>query len=286
MVLKIDTKDPVFDVLPIPKEIQDTHFFQECVSELPDLPGRSQDHVGVYRCEEKAGELIADRRWVQNHPRYAELQNYTQNILRIKLTEPEQAILFAKSALLLLDKGQSMMDACHLSRGLVFAVASSQGQAVREMVAEVEKPIKIVFLPGAFDSVEVKKEVQPVHLEALVLSASIKGPRSADVFKKDLYKFSREDLKLLQRNCVELWTRHLKKSGVSPVEAEREALKLLGSSGLDGKYGARTRVLLSNVLDTLSQEQKINLEEVHSAQQLNVLLNSLNLRDALSFISS
>ncbi|GEM_PF-4212142 len=226
----------------IPQEILETHFFQECVSELQYLPGGAVDHVGIYECEQKTGDLLAGKRWVKAHPRYKELSDYVGKVLNVKIEDPEDAILFSRGALEMLDRGSTLPEASRLGLGLQYAVKYST-------VAPMQ--------------VQASHEVVSVTFT--------QSPKPS--YKQRLKELSKDDMRSIQGNCVFLWTQHLIKNKVPQKQAEKQAMSLLGNYGLDGKYGSKTHALLAKVLKHLSEEG-VDLKSIHNTQQLVQVLRS------------
>lgn len=280
------TINPAFS--SVPQNIQDTSVFQECVQKVAALPGSNIDHAGVAQCESKAGYFLADYRWVAQHPRYKELSHFTTKILKIKMQDPEQAVLFGKSALMLLDGGSSLLEACRLARGLEYALAESENRPVREMMLAVNEG-KPQAPSETEQSVEkILQDLRTVRLDPLVISAAKPDTQNLlDPFRKSLKNLSRDEVQQLQRNCIQLWAKSLQeRNGLSLQEAEAESFMLLGKQGLDGRMGPKTRDLLSTVLEDLSDRGEIDLAGVRDAQELNSLLRRVTVREALEdFVS-
>jgi len=253
----------------IPQEILETKFFQECVANLPHLAGQNVDHAGVYLCEQKTGELIADRRIVRQHPQFKSLDSYINKTLHLKFEKAEDGIEFARYALRMLDAGKPMTDACRLAQGLQYAIAQSEHRSIRSLVAQeapVEKPV----------------ETMPAERETIQVDAFVAEERVGPQLKQGFRRFSRDEVKALQGNCVQIWANHLvEDTGVSRERAQAEALKLLGSTGIDGKYGKNTNDLLKLVVGSLQRRGDLEGVSIANAKSLSKALEGISLRETI-----
>lgn len=288
----------------VPQHIKETHFFQECISALPHLssgvtdkegnviPGNI-DHYGVEVCWQQTGRLLSDTKWVQNHPRFAELSAYSQKILKLNHQSPEEAILFSKGALEMLDAGRTMSEAARLALSLQYAVKYSKITPMTLAKAENLLPESIRNIPEnpqvspveapdlvAHEEVKSENKDRTVRIsEPMVLKGKIPQTSApAQRFEKDLRKLSKAEMISLQESCVQIQTQHFIDQGMSPENAKKQALSLLGATGVDGKYGSKTRQLLSNVLLILSEDKRINVADIKSVQVLNSALHAESLR--------
>lgn len=239
----------------IPEPIRETPFFQECIANLRSLPREEIDHYGVEVCRQKTGHLLADQNWIRKHPRFAELSAYKHQILKSDFQNPDQAA-YARRMLEILDRDTPV---------------NPKPQVVAE---EVSRPVAEVP-----EESKVLPTVSAVKIEPVVLmgkSSKVSGP--VKNLEKALGKLTLIEAEALQTACVRIQTQYFIEQGMNPNNARKSAMNMLGSTGVDGVIGRKTKNLISNVLNNLSESQRIHLVDVKDVSALRRILHIESLR--------
>lgn len=266
----------------IPQEIRETNFFQECVSRLPELSHGNVDHVGVYECEMKTGELLADRKWIREQKQYKSLEAYTGKVLKLDFSKLQvnESILFSKSALVFLKSGKSLFQSCQMAYGFQNFVRVSGAESYVAKAAKAElvpEVVKVIIKPEQKEATEVS-QTGVIKIETAVIHST---PRKSSViarFEKGLKQLTPKEMKSLQENCVYIFAKYLMSQGMDSVKAKQNALAMLGTYGVDSKYGTHTRQLVGTVASLLVDQKKMDISQMKDASSLahsiqDVLLN-------------
>lgn len=194
---------------------------------------------------------------MKQHPRFRELASYVHGTLHLrtpeKIVDQPKAVDFLKSALVMLDSGHSLLDSCQMAWGFQQMVKSS-------------------------------------HAESFVAAALQDKPRQESAhpskrFSWGLQQLSHKQAKMLQQDCVHLWSAKLQREGMPKGQADAQAEKLLGSTKFDGDFGSNSQGLLDLVLGDLKAQGKIDLGKIRLTEDLAAAIMNQSLQLTLSELS-